>query len=130
MTREESVQVTMSYATTQSYRWSHLSESENGSQNESYHNIYHVPGKQHGPNGLSWQPHQTGDLSDKEYDLENFDDWVDNLSDFSHVLNPSAPTYNSVRLLHAFTMKLAHQQPEDTSNSNRQEPELEYIAIP
>ena len=92
--------------------------------------LHHVPGKQHGPDGLSRRLHQTGDLSEEEEDPEDFDDWVDNLYGFSHMLNPPAPTSDSAKLLHTFAMELAHQRPEDTSNSDREEPELEYTAVP
>ena len=92
--------------------------------------LHHVPGKQHSPDGLSQRPHQTGDLSEEEEDPEDFDDWVDNLYGFSHMLNPPAPTSDSAKLLRAFAMELAHQRPEDTSDSDREEPELKYTAVP
>ena len=86
--------------------------------------LRHVPGKQHGPNGLSRHPPQPSNLSDEEEDPEAFDDWVDNLYGFAHLLNPTAPKSDSAKLLCAFAMEQAHQRPEDTSNSEREEPLL------
>jgi hypothetical protein len=92
--------------------------------------LRHVPGKQHGPDGLSRRPPQPGDLSDEEEDPDDFDDWVDNLYGFAHLLNPTAPKSDSAKLLCAFAMEQAHQRPEDTADSNREEPPLEYSAVP
>jgi hypothetical protein len=92
--------------------------------------LRHVPGMQHGPDGLSRRPPQPGDLSDDIEDPDDFDDWVDNLYGFAHLLNPSAPTSESAKLLCAFAMEQAHQRPEDTTNSEREEPPLDYNAVP
>ena len=51
--------------------------------------LVHVPGTQHGPDGLSQHPPQLGDDNeDSEYNPE-FDDWVDKVYGFMHFLNPT-----------------------------------------
>ena len=51
--------------------------------------LVHVPGTQHGPDGLSRRPPQPGDDDeDSEYNPE-FDDWVDKVYGFMHFLNPT-----------------------------------------
>ena len=51
--------------------------------------LVHVPGTQHGPDGLSRCPPQPGDDDeDSEYNPE-FDDWVDKVYGFMHFLNPT-----------------------------------------
>ena len=92
--------------------------------------LLHVPGKQHGPDGLSRRPPQPGDLSDDEEGPEDFDNWVDNLYGFAHLLNPSAPKSDSAKLLCAFAMEQSHQCPEDTTDSDREEPPLAYSEVP
>jgi hypothetical protein len=74
--------------------------------------LRHVPGKIHGPDGLSRRPPQPGDLSDED-DPDDFDDWVDNLYGFLHLLNPSTPATHSTYLLYAFANEQATQLPSD-----------------
>src|SRR5258708_24814722 len=79
--------------------------------------LRHIPGTQHGPDGLSRHPPQPGDLSDEE-NPEDFDDWVDNLYGFVHLLNPPVPTSTSAQLLCAFVTERTHQQPKDTAHAD------------
>ena len=53
--------------------------------------LQHVPEKIHRPNGLSCRPPQPGDL-DNDEDLDAFNNWVDHLYGFLHLLNPTIPT--------------------------------------
>ena len=39
--------------------------------------LVHIPGTQHGPDGLSWRPQQPGDDITDSADNPEFDDWVD-----------------------------------------------------
>jgi len=48
--------------------------------------LQHVPGKQHGLDGLSRRPPQPEDTETAE-DVEAFNDWVDNLYGFVHIIN-------------------------------------------
>ena len=52
--------------------------------------LQHIPGKIHGPDGLSRRPPQPRDLNDDK-DPDTFDDWVDHLYGFLHLLNPTTP---------------------------------------
>lgn len=47
--------------------------------------LVHVPGVRHGPDGLSRRRPQPGDEPEK--DDSDFDDWVDNLYGFMHMIN-------------------------------------------
>ena len=49
--------------------------------------LVHVPGKRHTPDGLSRRPAQPDDKSDED-DGEEFEDWVDNMYGFMHLINP------------------------------------------
>jgi hypothetical protein len=48
--------------------------------------LVHVAGTSHGPDGLSRRPPQPGD--DPPIEDEHFDDWIDNLYGFMHMINP------------------------------------------
>jgi hypothetical protein len=91
--------------------------------------LRHVPGKLHGPDGLSRRPPQPGDLSDHDYGAEEFDDWVDNLYGFTYLLNPSNPESHSAILLCTFAMEQT-QLPEDTADSERDDPPDNYKTVP
>ena len=54
--------------------------------------LVHVPGTQHGPDGLSQRPQQPGDDITHSADNPEFDDWVDQVYGFMHFLNPLGPT--------------------------------------
>jgi hypothetical protein len=69
--------------------------------------LRHVPGKQHGPDGLSRRPPQPGNIAEEENDPEEFDDWVDNLYGFAHLINPSPPATESVKYLYILASQLA-----------------------
>lgn len=60
--------------------------------------LVHVPGERHGPDGLSRRHHQDGDRQEEPEDDEEFDDWVDNLYGFMHILNePAWELYDAAR---------------------------------
>ena len=52
--------------------------------------LIHVPGTHHGPDGLSQRRPQPGDEEEEADD--DFEDWVDRVNGFVHMLNPS-PSY-------------------------------------
>ena len=84
---------------------------------------------QHRPDGLSRCPPQPSDLSDEE-NLEDFDDWVDNLYGFIHLLNPPVLTSASAQLLCAFTTEQTHHQPKDTVDADHKDPPIQYYQVP
>ena len=91
--------------------------------------LRHVPGKQHGPDGLSRRPPQPGDVSDEDHP-EDFDNWVDNLYGFMHMLNPTTPTSELAKLICTFAVEQATQRPTDITDSDRSEPPIEYYKVP
>jgi Integrase zinc binding domain/RNase H-like domain found in reverse transcriptase len=52
--------------------------------------LVHVPGAKHGPDGLSRRPQQPDD-EDVDYSIgtEEFEDWIDHLYGFVHIINDS-----------------------------------------
>jgi len=82
--------------------------------------LQHVPGKQHGPDGLSRRPPQPEDTETAE-DAEAFDDWVDNLYGFVHIINSTIRAPQSSQILHA----LAYREENEGSDS-----ETNYAAVP
>ena len=66
--------------------------------------LHHIPGKVHGPDGLSCRPLQPGDLSDSD-DNNDFDDWVNNLYSFMHLINPVKPVTMSTSMLLTFALQ-------------------------
>src|SRR5271163_3057252 len=53
--------------------------------------LVHVPGTHHGPDGLSRRRPQPSDDPEPE---DDFDDWIDDVHRFIHMINPR-PTNNS-----------------------------------
>jgi hypothetical protein len=47
--------------------------------------LVHVPGSHHGPDGLSRRPTQIDDDID---DPSDFEDWIDQVHDLIHIINP------------------------------------------
>jgi hypothetical protein len=92
--------------------------------------LHHIPGKQHGPNRLLCWPPQLGDISDNIDNPKEFNDWVNNLYSFTHLLNPSNLNSKLDQLLCAFTMEQANQAPADTENSAWEDPSLDYQTVP
>jgi hypothetical protein len=78
--------------------------------------LQHIPGKVHGPDGLSRRPPQPGDLSDKE-DPDDFNDWVDNLYGFMHLINPPIPATTSTNILYLFPCQESAISPPDPADN-------------
>ena len=53
--------------------------------------LVHVPGTRHGPDGLSRRPQQPADEDGEPTEDLEFDDWVDQVYGFMHLLNPLKP---------------------------------------
>ena len=67
--------------------------------------LQHVPSKTHSPDSLSHRPLQPDDIDEEgEDDEENFDDWVDNLYGFTHLVNLTVLATISANLLNSFAM--------------------------
>ena len=90
--------------------------------------LRHVPGKHHGPDGLSRRPPRPEDLPDED-NPEDFKDWVDNLYGFIHLINAPSPAPSSTNLIHAFASEQV-SGPSDTTNFKRPNPPFEYYKVP
>ncbi|OJT06660.1 Transposon Tf2-1 polyprotein [Trametes pubescens] len=71
--------------------------------------LVHVPGVQHGPDGLSRRPPQPGDEPYEEED----EDWIDRLNGLLHLINPPAPLRIASAGTPVFTQTNADAQPVD-----------------
>jgi hypothetical protein len=70
--------------------------------------LQHVPGKSHGPNSLLWRlPQPDDDSDDRESNdkAEEFEDWIDNLYSFAHMINNPIHTLKSEQLVHVLTLE-------------------------
>ena len=95
--------------------------------------LWHVPGKIHGPNGLSCRPPQPGDLDDDE-DPDAFDDWVDHLYGFLHFLNPTTPALQTNDLLYQFAAEQSlipesDSDPDNTQDTTYAEPQSDSTRL-
>ena len=78
--------------------------------------LVHVPGTQHGPDGLSRRlPQDDDDPPDVD---EDFEDWVDNMNGFMHVINDNRPVYApQSQKVAAFLQTFAVEQASDDEDS-------------
>ena len=56
--------------------------------------LVHVPGTHHGPDGLSRRRPQPGDEEEPE---DDFEDWIDQVNGFMHMINPSTAFHAQTR---------------------------------
>ncbi|ETW78933.1 hypothetical protein HETIRDRAFT_453476 [Heterobasidion irregulare TC 32-1] len=88
--------------------------------------LVHVPGTSHGPDGLSRQPPQPSDRPEPE---DDFDDWIDNLYGFLHLINNTFPSSISASTTAIFTSSLIDDHPTDADSAD-EEPAIDYSDIP
>ena len=77
--------------------------------------LVHVPGLYHGPDGLSRCRPQLGDQEEPE---DDFEDWIDNVNGFIHLINPSPTSLNFITALPpvtAYISDLAEATTTETS---------------
>ncbi|OBZ76721.1 Retrovirus-related Pol polyprotein from transposon 17.6 [Grifola frondosa] len=95
--------------------------------------LVHVPGTNHGPDGLSRRPRQPDDEDEPE---DDFEDWIDRIHGFAHLVNPH-PTQKVTRdsLVSIYTIDEPHplatlaQVPEGEAES--QDPPVDsYDIVP
>src|SRR5271168_3539751 len=55
--------------------------------------LVHVPGTHHGPDGLSRRRPQPGDKEEPE---DDFEDWIDNVNGFIHIINPLPRNFSTI----------------------------------
>jgi hypothetical protein len=92
--------------------------------------LQHVLGKQHGPNRLSQQLLQIEDNNNNNTgkDPESFNDWVDNLYGFIHLVNLTTTALHTSQFLHIFTSACINNA--ENLLPPKQEPALNYNIIP
>jgi hypothetical protein len=72
--------------------------------------LVHVPGSHHGPDGLSRRRPQPGDEEEPD---DDFDDWIDDVNGFIHIINPhpySIRTVTSTPIISAYIMDVSRQE--------------------
>src|SRR5713226_4601894 len=80
-----------------------------------------VPGTMHGPDGLSRRPPQIGDKVEQE---DDFDDWIDNLYGFMHMINSDVYAKRPQASMATFVAEIAEMEvPRDV------EGELSYDEV-
>jgi hypothetical protein len=92
--------------------------------------LQHVPGKSHRPNGLSWRPPQPEDDSNNEESndkAEEFEDWIDNLYSFAHMINNPIHALKSERLVHVLALKQTLSHPYTVPDPQIYEPNYDII---
>ena len=92
--------------------------------------LQHVPGKTHGPDGLSRRPPQPDDNSDgeeSEEEAEEFEDWIDNLYSFAHMINIPVPAPCSERLVHVLALEPTFSHAYATPDAQFGEPNYDLI---
>ncbi|OBZ79949.1 Transposon Tf2-9 polyprotein [Grifola frondosa] len=75
--------------------------------------LVHVPGTNHGPDGLSRRPRQPDDEDEPE---DDFEDWIDRIHGFAHLVNPH-PTQKVTRdsLASIYTIDEPHPHSQHSS---------------
>src|ERR1700761_1356784 len=92
--------------------------------------LRHVPGKAHGPDGLSRRPPQPDDDSDDEEgeeEAEEFEDWIDNLYGFAHMINAPIAAPRSERLVHVLALEATHAYAHTVPDAQSYEPNYDSI---
>src|SRR5712664_1799138 len=89
--------------------------------------LRHVPGKQHGPDGLSRRPPQPKDITLDE-GVDTFDDWVDNLYGFVYMINNTTRVPQSTEVLCILTTEHAAIPMQD-SEDKHDDLDLSYVPV-
>ena len=96
--------------------------------------LVHVPGTHHGPDGLSRRRPQVGDKEEAE---DYFEDWIDNVNGFIHLINASPTSHNSVTTSPPVTVFISDAaerptpEPDETiSAENNNSEKITYDNVP
>ena len=94
-----------------------------------YFDLVHVPGAFHGPDGLSRRCRQPDDSSEPE---DNFDDWIDQVHGFLHILLPlsKAPIEQPPVSLYIVSTFVAKESDDESDPDNQHDAPLCYDDIP
>ena len=93
--------------------------------------LVHVPGSHHGPDGLSRRRPQPGD---KEEPDDDFEDWIDDVNGFIHIINPLPTRIKTLTASPPIITYSNNFAQEETSESeeqpDRQEDPTPYTTVP
>ena len=92
--------------------------------------LQHVPGKHHGPDRLSRHPPQPDDDSDEEEDSEDeeeFEDWINNLYGFTHMINQPIRAPRSEEFVHVLALEPTFGHAYDVPDAQIDEPNYDLI---
>jgi len=87
--------------------------------------LIHTPGSNHGPDGLLWHCPQPGNVPAED---DDFEDWIDQLYSFVHLINPTVPRLTTGQVLSIFASATTTAEPSDIHNTTL--PEILYNKIP
>jgi hypothetical protein len=91
--------------------------------------LVHVPGTRHGPDGLSRRLPQEDDDPENSNDQEEFEDWVDQMNGFMHIINDRQPIHKtSTNLLSIFLRSSSKSQDDSDTHQDPQEQDNDYDA--
>jgi Integrase zinc binding domain/RNase H-like domain found in reverse transcriptase len=80
--------------------------------------LVHVPGTHHGPDGLSRRRPQPGDEEEPE---DDFEDWIDDVNGFIHMINPLPYSHSTLINTPPITCFISETNREDTPEPEQQE---------
>jgi hypothetical protein len=96
--------------------------------------LVHVPGSFHSPDGLSRRKPQPGDKPEPD---DDFDDWIDRLHGFMHIINsPSPKIFHqppiSIYIAESNETTFAQDidKPPDNSHTDKTEDSMDYSNVP
>ena len=92
--------------------------------------LRHVPGKQHGPDGLSRCPPQPGNNPSNDEGkggTKDFEDWIDNLYGFMHMVNSLVPASRMEGLTMALAGEVTLSRPYGVPDAQLDEPNYDLI---
>ena len=86
--------------------------------------LVHVPGIRHGPDGLSRRRPQPGDEEDPE---DDFEDWIDEVNGFMHVINTMPTSSDSLINTPPITAFISDNAEEETPGLEEIESEPDKV---
>ena len=91
--------------------------------------LVHVPGTHHGPDGLSRRKPQPGDEEEPE---DDFEDWIDDVNGFIHMVNPLPLSHSTLIAAPPITCFITEENHETTPAPDQQEDETpsRYDIVP
>jgi hypothetical protein len=78
--------------------------------------LIHVPGTNHGPDGLSRRLPQEDDDPENPADHDDFEDWVDQMHGFMHIINDVRPVYSQTTNLLATYLQSSSESDDESDD--------------